>query len=1805
MRKISLFTLIFYFLIFNWSCNFTKNKISIASTNFGEEVDRLQNLIFKFNNQVLDNLDRINVWDTTHFVNFEPAIPGKFKWISQDELLFSPSQQLGICKNYSAKLNKDILKHNKSKKGVDLNKEIKFHTPYLKLVSTQAYWSKNEKTQQPEIKLNTEFNYDINPVDLVNKMSISANNKEVGFEVIETESNHSFNIDIKDVKAKNEASELEINIKDGLSPQGSNYKTDKTLNQAIILSSPFELTITEVKSSFVDGVGVVEVTTSQQIEKSSLENAYSFQPNIKTTFEITKTGFKIKGEFVQQIAYNLTINKELKGVLGGQLKSDYVHTLFFGEMPPSISFTNKKAQYISNKGNQNIGLNIVNVPKVQLQVNKIYENNILQYFNNMSGYNYDYYEDDYGDGYSESETYFYEDYNESYSSKIINKTIVTKDLPQSKGISLLNVNLNDNKKFKGIYHIKVSGIGDDYVNASKLISISDLGILAKQSKNDMMVLINSLVTSEPMNDVTVNLISTNNQNVYSLKTDKKGVAHFKDLEQKISGFKIAMITASKDEDFNYLLFKDNRVEISRFETDGLQDNRAGWWAYTYGDRNIYRPGETINSNTIVRNENMEIVSGVPVIVKLIMPNGRTLTEKRITTSAEGSASTEFSTPVSTLTGNYYIEVYNPNDVLLASRKLSVEEFMPDKIKVNQTLAKNIYNIGETVTYEGEALTFFGPPSRNRDYETEFVISSKRFYSEKHSNYEFNIKNQLRFEPDVREGNTDDNGKFKQSLPLIQDWANSGLLEGKVFTTVFDENGRPVNRLKTFEISTQLAYFGIQNHDDWVGTNQALNLQLISLDANKNTLNTKGAVVEVIKYEWQNMLENYYGSYRYNSKPIEKVVSSKVISFEDGKANYAYTPTTSGEYEIRVKLPNYSQGYSYSKFYAYSYGTTSNSSFQVNQDGEVIIETDKTDYQEKDEVKILCKTPFNGRLLLTIERNQVFEYHQLEVENKTASLTVKLKDIHVPNIYVTATLIKKANLTDIPLTVAHGLKNISVLKTNSKIPVEINCTAQSRSNTKQNIQIKTAPNAEVTVAVVDEGILSIKNFETPNPHEYFYQKRALQVSSYDLYARLFPELVAGATGGDGYGLEKRVNPLSATRFKPVSLWSGVLKSDKNGVVNFSADIGKFYGAVRVMAVAYKNQSFGNAEKEIKIFDPIVMSTSLPRFLSPGDEITMGVNLMNTTNNSTSTTPSIQLEGPLELISSDKPSANIEGNKEANLFYTIKVKNEIGIAKVKVKTSAFGESFIDETELSVRPAAGLQIKSSEGLLQAGQTENILYAADFMGKPNINITIDNSPLGQISGKFMNLIRYPHGCAEQTISTAFPQLYLSEYMKSIAPMMKLNENELNPNYNVNEAIRKITSLVDNSGHVSYWPGYSTYSLWLNAYALHFLSEAEKKGFAVNGSVKERLIEICNSESSENKVEKFYIKSESGKLITKEYIHRDKVYALYVLASAGSANKSGMNYTKYMPSKLMNSSKYLLACSYALAGDLNTYRTIMPSSFIYENNNGNYEYGYYSAIRDKALVLNALVESDINNAQVLSLVKSLSNDLKANYYLNTNELAFSLMALGKYSQAMIKPGGKASIIADGKVVGTYNGKLLHLNLKQNFNTLSIKSEGEGTVYFNCTYEGTSKTGTITTEDKTIKVRREFLNRFGGPIVSNTVNQNDLVVVKLTLSSEFNGEIKNIALTDILPAGLEIENPRITATKSLSWLQQQSYAQYMDVRDDRISYFTSLYNRTPVTFYYMTRAVSKGNFTLGPVQADAMYDGTIRSVFGPGRFIVK
>lgn len=1781
------------------------NVLKIKHTNFSNEIASDQNLVFTFaQNLVSDSL--LNEWDTTAYLSFAPAVAGKFKWSGTNELTFSPLAPFAPSTDFEARLTEKLTKHLLQKPDLPKENKLTFHTPYLLLATAQVFYAVSRQSPGAiEVRLNLNFNCAVQPAELSKRLHILVNQKEVPFNMLSGEADQTIGIAIDDQRGtSNETIPLSIDIDAGMPAVGSNHSSSEKLSLLTEIPLKEKMMITEMTASFVDGRGRVNIFTNQPVVNQQIQQLIAIKPSLPFTAEIIDNGLVLSGDFEPGKNYEITISKVLRGVFGFTLDQNYEQTVSFGELEPALAFAGNKSIYLSSRGARNLGVNIVNISKIKVSIIRIYENNILNFIRGGSDWG-SYYEEN-GDDY-EYYNYRYFDYA-NYGDLVKEKTYDVQSLPRQGNMRLLNMNLEEigyADKLKGMYVVKVEDVDHQYLQESKFISLSDIGLMVRGSDDEMMVFANSILTAEALPGVQVNFISTNNQTIQSVNTDAKGVAVLRNAKAALGNFRIGMVTCTLGDDFNFMLLDRTSVENSRFEVGGKYSNPAHLDAFLYGDRDIYRPGDSVHLNAVIRSSDWTAIKDVPMKIKLLLPSGKEYQSLRKSPDEQGSFESSFYLPPSIVTGLYAIELYTGNDVLIQSRSISVEEFVPDRIKVTATLDKTILKPDEEVTVSIAATNLFGPPAANRNYELQMTMNRKNFTAKKFNNYHFDITTaaQIPFENILRQGKTDDNGKVNESFS-IPDFEDVGVLSGKILTTVFDESGRPVNRLSEFSVNTQSVFFGIKTFDRWLATNQPLPLQFIALNTEGQPVNAT-AQVEIFRYTWENVVVRQGGRYVYDAQRKDKLLSRQTINLSASGGIINFTPLNSGEYEIRIHRPG-AETYVKQTFYAYGWGDTQNTSFEVSNEGEVEMQPDKENYQPGDKADILLKVPFNGKILVTVERDHVFDYFYVNTDKKAASISIPVKEEYLPNVYITATAIRKIADNQVPLTVARGYLPLVVEKKENKMDVQISAAEQSRSKMSQTIRVKTSPGAELTVAVVDEGILQLKNFQTPDPYHFFYQKRALEVGAYDLYPFLFPEwqTAFGSSGGDLGEMGKRVNPFTVQRFNLVSLWSGILKADGSGNAAFKIDVPQFSGALRVMAVAYKDHTFGSAEKMIRVSDPIVISTSLPRFLSPKDTINMPVTLTNTTAGKAQVSAKIGISGAIKIIGAAQQTVSIGANSEAQVAFKVAADPALGAGTVTVEVTGLGEQFSDKTEISIRPPSTLTKMSGNGLVNAGTTEDFSLKSDFIPSTvSAKLIVSKSPMVQFTKDLRYLLQYPYGCIEQTVSAAFPQIYYRDLAAAINQDKK--SIRYNPDYHVSEAIKKIESMQLYNGGASYWPGGDAESWWGTAYAAHFLLEAKKAGFDVNEKILDKMYGYLQTKIKTRETEIYYYWDEQGISRSKTIAKKEIPYSIFVLSLAGKFDQTAMNYYKAHSELLALDGKYLLACSYAISGNQAAFAALLPNAFTGEDSRRANGGSFYSPIRDEALALYVLMEATPDNPQTGILSRHLSEKVKKADWLSTQERSFAFLALGKMARKSQQSNVTATVMLNGKSIGSFTGNDLVISEGIANQSIAIRAEGKGNVYYFWEEEGIDVAGKIKEEDQYLKARRTFYDRFGHVVSGATFEQNELLVVQLSLQAlDYRSNIENVALTDILPAGLEIENPRIGSIPELSWIKDAASYDYMDVRDDRITFFATATDKEK-NYYYLVRAVTKGSFQMGPVSADAMYDGTYHSYWGARKVVVK
>lgn len=1792
MRSLLINLFIIFSILLLISCG-PSNTVEVESFTPTGEVQNLTNFTIDFSED-LAPADVQDKWLDEEFVTFTPAIQGKFKWTSPSTLVFSPDAPLDPMQAYEATINKSVLFNTTFSPDFE---DYGFHTPYFDVIKVDFFWTNIPyQNYKLSVQANIYFNYPVDPKSLKEFLEVKRAGANItDFQIVSEQTADVIAINFGEVEQTDKEQLFSVKVKEKfVSALGKDGLKEARSFEAK-LPPITQLAITNVTAGFDGANGWIEVSTTQTVDDKRLKDFISTEPSKKLNFSVSGNVLRIETDLDNVQTVELKIKKGLPGLYGGRLEFDYEQEVSMVNVDPSINFADKKGKYLMLGGEENLKVNAVNINEVEIEVSQVFKNNILHFLNQ---YGYYYYYDEYDYYYNPS--YYVGDFGEIlYEEKI-------KLTGGQNWLKSFTVNLNKalGQKYKGIYTVSVRSADERWRSDSKIVAVSDLGIISKIAEDEIYVFVNSISGAEPVSDAEVTIISTNNQTILTGKTDGNGVAVFKDVKKKTEGFSPRLVLVDKEEDFNYVDLRETRIETSRFDVGGLTQYAADFNVFLYSARNIYRPGDEVNLSAIVRNDKIQVVKDVPLITKIVTPTGKVFEEFKKDLNEQGSFELSFTLPEFAQTGGYSADVYTGGKQLIGTYKFSVEEFVPDKIRVNVKSDKEKTKPGDKVKIDIAAEFLFGAPAAEMKYETDIQLNHKSFSSKNFPGYVFSnssISNTT-IDHTFLEGQLDSEGKIKIEYSIPTGIQSNGVIVGTAYVSIFDLTGRTVTRSASFDVFPKDYFIGIKSTDYYYGVNENINFNLAAVDKDDKQINNFSATAKLVRYEWQTVLKKDYNNrYYYASEEKEFNEWEKDVAI-NGPTKFNFMVSKSGRYELRI-FKKGSSDYEKNNFYAYGWGASTAGSFEVDKEGRVEIVFDKEHYEPGEKAKVLFTCPFSGKLLVTLERGSVYSYQYIDVNSRSAEIELPLNDDHMPNVYITATLFKKHSKDEAaPFLVGHGFASMKVLKNRNKLPVSISVPQKIKPNTTQQITIKTDSQKDiyVTVAAVDEGILQITNFATPDPFGFMYAKRPLMVESYDLYKLLLPEIVkisSSPGGGDmEQQLQKRTNPISVKRFKLLSYWSGIRKTNSDGVVTVSLNIPQFNGEVRLMAVAYTGSRFGSTEERMKVADDLIIEPQVPRFLAVNDSLVTPVSIVNTTDKTASVEVSLKVEGPLKIVSSTKKSLKIEPNSTKSVTFGIVAQSQVGAGKIIFETSGLA-NIKEEIDIAIRPISPLIVETGSGTIEAGKEIKIDIPKNFLkGTQSTTLTISKFPAVKFAKQLKYLVGYPHGCVEQTVSKLFPQLYFEDLAKLVAPEMYRTNN---PVYYVKEGIRKIESMQLYDGSIAYWQGGTETSWWGSVYAAHFLVEAKKAGFNVSESVLNKLTKYLSQKAKEQSTFDYVTYLPTGRTI-KKIANKEILYSLYVLALAGEGDIATMNYYKARPHLISEDMRYLLAGSYALMGRWNSYYEIVPNAFTPERTDRLTGGSFDSDIRANAIMLNVLLEVEPANKQIPVIIKYLTQNADRMY--STQERSFAFLALGKAASLNADANVSVDILVDGKSINKFSGKDLTVtDEKLNASNITLKASGKGEVYYFWSAEGVKLNEKVKEEDSYMQIRRTFYSYKTGRLIPDyRFYQGELIVCKIELTG-FERNAENIVITDLIPAGFEIENPRLNPATELKWIPKNPmYVQYMDIRDDRLLLFTNLNRNKTNDFYYLLRVVNQGTYQLPVIGAEAMYDQEYHSYHGAG-----
>ena len=1726
----------------------------------------------------------IGKWAATGPVIFSPEVPGEFCWSAPDELSFRPLGHWRTCLAYSAVFLDGL--NSLDGRPLDGARTVAFQSPPLKWLGVRQ----SNVTANGNHQLDFEFS---EPVSLPVLLKYLEVRNPQGEKVSVRQSGDSGAHKILHV-ALDSVGEgtFSVSLRKGLPTTAGPLGLEEDLEQTVELSRTLQvLWVAGEARPFQSGV--VEMGFNAPVDPQEAKAHLHIEPEMNFTVEYSRVRdgrqyLSVLGNFEPGKSYTLLFSKGMESEPGLELTKDEVRSVYFSVRRAEVNFTGV-GTYLSPQGNLSVPYQAVNCGKCNVTIRRAYSNNLVYMLSRESG------------RYGRSRHWM----------RGLDQSMAGFELPIAADV---NEVVKDELELRpwlegktGAFQLSIDGErgGSSTCN----IVVSDLGISARSSEKDMLVWVNSIHDLKPVGGAEIQVFSAENQVLLSGETDADGLLRLDPEEMKTEGTPF-LVVAEKGDDLTYLQMEDSSVC-----QPGAVGQRAyledGYEAFLFTDRGIYRPGETVHCKSIVRGRNVEPPESLPVELVLVRPDGKP--DRTLSGLLSNWGTVEFDLPLAdyVATGRYRLQVRIPEaDAPMEEISISVEEFVPPQIRTTLQLPKGRSSAGQELEFTVSGQHLFGRPAAGMNAQARVEYRSCAFAPEAWSGYVFGDprRNFSDVVMTLDRQMLDQNGVARFASKTSTQWRPPAAVQAVVSGSVQEIGGRTVTDFGGCAVDVYPEYIGFERPDGplWVGEMHSFDLAVVQPDG-ATAERDIALKVHLEKLSWVTVMQKSGDHYYYTSERQSTTVGEQEITATNGVAEVAFEPKYAGSYRLVVSE---------------THGVVvSSMEFETRVPGQrwstrslaapdvVELELDRDTYQVGDTARLQINAPFAGRALLTVESDEILLTRVLDLTNNVAEVELSVESAYRPNVYCAVSVLRAALPEEIwGQHRASGRVALMVEQPEQKLSVELEVPDEMRPGTRLEIPVQVSQSdgtgcaSEVVLAAVDEGICMLSGFKTPDPYAYFFGPRRPTISLHDLYNRLMPETLKksdGAASAPGGGMwaaiGKRVNPIKARRFKPVALWSSSVETDADGKAHVVFEVPEFTGQLRIMAVAVAKTRFGSAEQSVIVKRPLVVQSSLPRFLAPEDAFSMPVRVYNETGTNGIVDVSVSGEGALNFGALHQ-SVELADGAATNLMFKLQAGSIPGKAVCHLTAVMGDEQYAEDVELAVRPAAPRTQVCGSGKVAAGMDETIEVSGNWLeGTGETALWVSGLPTVKLKGSLDYLVDYPYGCLEQTTSSAFPLLYLAAWAEQMRPgwLGAGGTREF-----VNEGIYRILSMQKSSGGFSLWPNHGVYE-WGSIYAIHFLVEAGRAGYDVP---KTRLSEALDY--LEEKVRRAtFDRSEA---------YYDTSYGCFVLALGGRPQHGTVARLCEIWDDLKYDTRIHLVAARLAAGQRRNAVELLdrlgnPMETPIPRQTGG---SLRSSVRGNAFLLSVLLDVEPESDRVPELARRLEAGQSNGRWGHTQDNAVALMALGKYTQRMAEkqlPVSGAIRWNDGsKSMAFENRDQLRVALAElQGERVQIENRGAGDLYYYWKSEGVPEDSATIELDHRIKIRRTLLDAQGEPVDPKALRQGELYVMRWTVSTD--ERVENLVIEDPLPAGLEVENGALNTSQSLAWIQRPSQISmlHVDVRDDRVIAFPCAIDGEPKNYYFGVRAVTEGEFVWPSVSAACMYDASIESVSGKGRIQVR
>lgn len=1360
-------------------------------------------------------------------------------------------------------------------------------------------------------------------------------------------------------------------------------------------------------------------------------------------------------------------------------------------------------------------------------------------------------------------------------------------------------------------HARYFGTYDYYYGSSSDVRdtrnflVSNLGMIAKRDANELLtVAVSGLMDTQPVKDALVSVFDYQHQLVASAKTDGSGFARLQSTGDAY------MVMAESGKDRGYLKLQGaSNLPVSQFDAGGQQVQR-GVKGFIYGERGVWRPGDDIHLTFVLQDKYGTLPADHPVVLRFYDPQGRLKDTVRNAIPVGSFYQYALKTGPDDVTGTYMARI----DIggLSFSKEIPVETVKPNRLKITFELPGNPAELdAEPSSAKVSAAWLHGAIADGLKADVSVRFASIPTSFKEYGAYAFDdpVRTFASDGKSLFDGTLDGKGDATVTLDLSPDSIAPGKLMAYFKTRVYETGGNANTDSFSIPFNPYPSYVGVsvpdmKNTYDYLDTTKSHKVKMVLVDS-KGTPRKSGKL-EIMVYRlgwrwwWSRDEENvadFLGTNEY------QLVASGVAAVKNGEAEWDFKLENGddvyGRHLIRVR--DAESGHTTGKivymcypgwFYDGGEGDTQSANM-------LSFSADRQKYSVGETAKISIPSADAGRILLSVENNgKLISSEWLEAKPGTVTYDLKLTAEMTPNVYVHASLIQPYGQTinDRPIRL-FGILPILVEDPATRLAPKIASAESFEPNSKVKVSVSEEKGRPMTytLAIVDEGLLNITRFATPNPWNGFFKKDALSVNTYDLYGFVaaayggdLERLLAVGGGDDGSGGETQ----KANRFPPMVSFLGPFALDKGKTASHEIDIPQYVGAVRVMVVAGNDSAYGCAEKTVTVKKPVMTYATLPRVASVGETLKLPVTVFALEDGIRDVTVTVKASGQLRSSGATKQVVSFKASGDQLVTFDLTADGKPGFAEVEIVATSGKIESRQKIEMNVRVPSSLATEVDAVALPKGKT--VAHTVSFVGLPGTNETaleISRIEPIDLDRHLSWLIQYPYGCVEQTTSSVFPQLYLDK-------ISDLDETRLAAvRRNVQAGINRLRLFQTSSGGLSYWPGDGDPSLYGTVYAAHFLFEASAAGYVVPADWKAALVKYLRNAANDQRFEE-------------EHSEVVAAYALFDIALAGEPDLGAMNRLREH-SSLEAPALYKLAAAYALAGQRDEARRLIGDSV--PSIKGYRELGgtWGSDLRDRAILAEGLVISGMMD-QALPLINDISKALSRDYWYSTQTASYSLLAVGRY----LSVWGETNAAKIG-VSWDWNGTkgtlestkpiarvTLPYASDDKSRTLSITNTSDGPLFARVVRKGLPSPERQVAKESGLRLSVSWYDRDGEPLDVGTLAQGTDIIAEIRVRNTTDLYLPNCALDAIIPAGWEITNPRFEGWGDEGSDDGEYYDDYyddrddtgfdyQDIRDDRVYTFFGIHSGSDKVFRLMLSATYQGKFYLPSFKVAAMYDESI------------